>query len=266
MSTHTGFAPIDGAQIYYETAGSGSPVVFVHGFTLDTRMWDDQFAAFAEHHQVIRYDVRGFGRSSVPGTASYSSVDDLKGLLDYLGLTSAALIGLSMGGGIVTSFAVKYPAATRALVSVDSSLWGYRFSEEFDSRFDAIAALARQSGVAAAKALWLGDALFAPAVENPAVEAKLGEIVGTYSGWHWLNDDPERGMSPSTIERLGVISAPTLIILGERDLADFHRIADLLTERIPGARQITLPRVGHMANMEAPEAFNEAVLEFLTRV
>ncbi len=81
MTTRRGYAEIDGARIYYEIDGAGQPVVFVHGFTLDTRMWDEQVEAFARNYEVIRYDVRGFGRSS-PGTSEpFSSVDDLKALL-----------------------------------------------------------------------------------------------------------------------------------------------------------------------------------------
>ena len=73
-------------------------------------------------------------------------------------------------------------------------------------------------------------------------------------------------MNPQTIERLGEITAPTLVVLGERDLPDFHQIADIMTEKIPGARLAKLPGAGHMANLEAPGAFNEKVLEFLAKV
>src|SRR5207249_2360372 len=104
------------------------------------------------------------------------------------------------------------------------------------------------------------------ATENPAVDAKLRQIVGDYSGWHWLNHDPERGMNPQTIDRLGEITAPTLVVLGERDLPDFHHVARILIEKVPGARQVTLAGAGHLANMEAPREFNAMVLEFLAKV
>src|SRR5258708_10375829 len=135
MTTRRGYAEIDGARIYYEIDGAGQPVVFVHGFTLDTRMWDEQVEAFARNYEVIRYDVRGFGRSS-PGTSEpFSSVDDLKALLDYLGYRAAHVVGLSMGGGIATSFAAVYPDATLSLLPVDSGLWGFRFSDAWTESF-----------------------------------------------------------------------------------------------------------------------------------
>jgi pimeloyl-ACP methyl ester carboxylesterase len=266
MTTRSGYAEINGARIYYEVAGSGEPVVFVHGFSLDTRMWDDQVDAFAREFEVIRYDVRGFGRSG-PGTSEpFSSVDDLKALLDYLGHRSAHVVGLSMGGGIATSFAAVYPEATRSLVPVDSNLWGYRFSEEWNQSFSRLDRAAAEADVAASKELWLAHPLFAPANARPDVAARLRAIVGDYSGWHWLTESwrgGERGLDPPTIERLSGIPVPTLVVLGERDLPDFQAIADCLSTTIPKAHKAVLPGVGHMSNMEDPAAFNEAVLDFL---
>lgn len=266
MTTRIGYAEVNGGRLYYEVAGSGEPVVFVHGFTLDTRMWDDQFAAFARTHEVIRYDVRGFGRSGPATSEPFSSVEDLKSLLEFLGHRAAHVVGLSMGGGIATSFAVVYPGATLSLVPVDSSLWGYRFSEAFDRSFSALGTVASEKGVISAKEIWLSHPLFAPANERPSVAARLRAIVDTFSGWHWLNQDGERGLTPPTIERLGEIAVPTFVVLGERDLPDFHVIADLMTTRIPNARKLVLLEVGHMSNMEDPAGFNSAILGFLDSV
>ena len=108
-----------------KAAGSGAPLVLIHGFTLDMRMWDDQFTPFAERYRVVRYDVRGFGKSAVPAGAPYTNADDLAALLDYLDISSAAIVGLSMGGGIAIDFALAYPAMTRALIPVDSSPEGH---------------------------------------------------------------------------------------------------------------------------------------------
>jgi pimeloyl-ACP methyl ester carboxylesterase len=191
-----GFALVDGARLYYEVAGAGEPVVFIHGFSLDTRMWDDQFAAFARRYQAIRYDVRGFGRSGPATSEPYSSVDDLKALLGHLGYASAHVVGLSMGGGIATAFAAVYPEATRSLSAVDASLWGYRLSYGTSTSLPAISPVAKREGVEAAKATWLAHALFAPANEQLEVAARLRAIVGDFSGWHWLNREGERGLTP----------------------------------------------------------------------
>jgi pimeloyl-ACP methyl ester carboxylesterase len=256
-------ADVNGTQLYYEMAGAGLPVVFVHGFTLDTRMWDAQFDVFAERYQAIRYDVRGFGRSPVGDVTSYSALDDLQALLDHLGIESAALVGLSMGGGIVTSFALAHPKRTRALITVDSNLWGHVWSEGWGASFAPQRGILRESGVAGVKQFWLAHPLFGPASEKPAVRQQLKQIVDDYSGWHWQNRDPERGLDPPTAQRLAEIQAPTLVVVGERDLPDFQSIADRLAREISNARKVVLPGVGHMANMEDPSGFNEAALEFL---
>src|SRR5690242_14712282 len=99
-----GFAEVNGTRLCYEVAGSGHPLVLVHGFTLDKSMWDDQFSIFAERYKVIRYDLRGHGKSAVPGAEGFYHADDLKGLLDHLGVGRAHLIGLSLGAAIVTEF------------------------------------------------------------------------------------------------------------------------------------------------------------------
>jgi pimeloyl-ACP methyl ester carboxylesterase len=263
MDTRHGFAEVNDTRLHYEVAGRGDPLVLIHGFTLDMRMWDDQFASFAEHHRVVRYDVRGFGTSAVPAGAPSTNADDLAALLGYLNIPSAAIIGLSMGGGIAIDFALAHPAMTHTLIPVDSSLSGHQWSDEWNVRFGHIGQTARTAGVDAAKAEWLADPLFAPANERAAVAARLQRMVADYSGWHWENHSPERKYDPPASARIGEITAPTLVVIGERDLPDFHVVADRITAQAPNAHKIVIPGVGHMANMEAPEQFNAAVLDFL---
>lgn len=262
MKKHNGFAEVSGTRLYYEVAGSGHPMVLIHGFTVDTGMWDDQFETFAQHYQVIRYDVRGFGKSALPTGESYSYADDLKALIEHLGISHAYVLGLSMGGMIAIDFALEYPGATDALIPADAALGGFQW-QEFGESLVSARSRARESGVQAAKELWLGLNLFEPAMEKPDVASRLTQMVSDYSGWHFGKDDPFPGLDPPAIQWLDRISAPTLIIVGEHDLADFHTIAGILHEQIPEARKVVLPGVGHMSNMEDPDRFNEIVLGFL---
>lgn len=263
MDAQQGFADVNGTRLYYEVAGSGSPLVLIHGMTLDTRMWEDQFAPFADTNQVIRYDLRGFGKSALPGDVPFSHADDLAALFDHLGVSRAAIVGLSLGGIIAIEFALAYPAMTRTLIPVDSGLGGHPWSGEWSERSGHIRQTARDVGVDAAKAEWLADPLFAPANEQAAVGARLQRIVADYSGWYWTHRSPERRHDPPASARIGEITAPTLVIVGERDLPDFQAIAENVAQRVPVARKVVLPGVGHMANMEAPAAFNTEVLGFL---
>ena len=262
MAYDTGFAEVNGTRLYYEIQGAGPALVLIHGNILDHRMWEDQFSHFAQRYSVLRYDARGFGRSALPPSAPYDHADDLRALLRTLGTDHAAILGLSMGGRIAVNFAIRYPEATDALIAVDAGLDGYAFERPLLAD---VIAQARCSGVDAARAVWQAHPLLAPASQKPKVAKQLAEMTATYTGWHWLHADPQRSPSPAAIKRLATIRAPTLIVVGERDLSDFHRIAEVLADGIPGAERVVLPGAGHFANMEAPTEFNNVVLSFLQR-
>lgn len=264
MEPQTGFAEVNGTRLYYELAGSGPSVVLMHGFSLDTRVWEPQWQPFTERHQVLRYDLRGFGRSAVPDGAGYFHHQDLAALLDHLGIGPATLLGHSTGGSIALDFAVSHPQATRGLVLFGAIAGGYEFSPEFGAALMAIFASAREQGVGAAKEAWLRLLAFQPR-PNGITEADLRRIVADYSGWHWLNEDPARPLEPPALQRLDAIRAPTLTLLGEREVPDCHRIAALVNQAVPGAEHVVLPGLGHMANLEDPELFNATMLDFLAR-
>jgi pimeloyl-ACP methyl ester carboxylesterase len=251
--------------LVYEVAGDGAPVVFVHGFTLDRRMWDDQIPAFATRYRTLRYDLRGFGESAPPvAGVPYTHADDLRALLAHLGIERAAVVGLSLGGWVAHEFALIYPQSVSALILVDSALRGYPYGPASTATIDAIYSLGAEGRIAEAKAGWLADPLFACSQRSTAAAARLEQIVEDYPCWHLQNIDPHPPLEPPAIERLHEITAPTLVVAGEEDIPDLLAISDLLAARIPGARKVVLAEAGHMANMDAPDAFNRAVLDFLS--
>jgi pimeloyl-ACP methyl ester carboxylesterase len=270
METQRGFADVNGTRLYYEVAGQGAPLVLRHGFTLDTRMWDDQFAVFARRYRVIRYDGRGFGRSALPVEGEpYTHEDDLAALLTHLGVARAHVLGMSGGGSTVTYFAHTRPAATASLILAGSALDGFptppAAAAATPPTEDARRA-AQAEGPDAGRAAWLRELYFVPALEQPAVAARLREIVAGWSVWQYLHEDPKRPPAPPAVQRLGEIRAPTLVLIGERDTPRLLAVADALAAGIPNVRKVVLPGVGHMANMEAPGPFNDAVLAFLAEV
>ena len=260
MDTFTGMAEVNNTRLYYEVAGTGPALVLIHGFTLDTRMWDDQFETFARHYRTVRYDARGFGQSALPTGESYTHNKDLKALLGHLGIYHAHVVGLSYGGAIAIGFAQAHPEATDALVLIDSILPGFEWGE-LGPLLASVWSAGRKSGVEAAKELWLALGMFTPALEKPDVATQLRQMVSDYSGWHWVNS--VRAIDALGQQRPEEISGPTLVLVGERDMADFHAIADSLHRRIPGAKKIVLRSAGHMSNMEVPDELNQAVLSFL---
>jgi 3-oxoadipate enol-lactonase len=265
ITPEIGFAEINGTRFHFEQAGSGIPLILIHGLGLNLHMWDDQFTAFAAHYRVIRYDLRGFGLSLPATPAAFSHAEDLKGLLDYFNIERAHVLGLSLGGRIALDFSLMYPAFLDRLVLVDSALGGYRFSEEWLGLMSSILQHGKNGGIVTAKRLWLSHPLFAPIRSQAQSRQRFDHIATSDPGWHWLNQGFEQSLSPPAAKRLQNVNAPTLVVVGEQDLPDFHAIAELLNEALPHAEKIDLMGVGHMANMEAPEQFNKIVLKFLER-
>ena len=263
-----GFADVNDTRLYYEQIGKGHPLVLIHGFTLDTRMWDDQFESFGKQYQVVRYDLRGYGKSELPTMEEYNHTDDLKALMDHLEISNAYVIGLSMGGAIAIRFTLDYPEYVDALISVDATLGGYRWSPNYGTSLDSISIIGREVDHNAALQKWLDFVIFEPAMENPEVANRLNEIIIDYSGYHWCSDTVNWGTSidPRAIHILDEIHVPTLVIVGSLDAPDFDTIASILEENIRDARKVVIDNVGHVSNMEKPEEFNEIVLDFLNGI
>jgi pimeloyl-ACP methyl ester carboxylesterase len=254
----------DGGRLRYATAGEGEPVVFIHGFGLDMQMWDPQLQAFVKAYRVIRYDMRGYGHSSLP-SAPYSHVDDLRQLLEFLGALPAHLVGPSLGGRVALRVAAQYPKAVRSLVLADPALDGHAWTADWLNRWRSMTDAAKGGDLKQAKKRWREHVLFEPANKDPEVADALRVMIERYSGWHLAHDDPGTAPLQKAGQMLSGISTPALVLIGELDLPDFQNIARRLGRELAGAELHTLAGAGHMSNMEAPQAFNERVLKFLQR-
>jgi 3-oxoadipate enol-lactonase len=266
LPADAGFVAAPGGPLFFEARGAGPAVILLHGANLDRRLWDPQFEFLAgddSSPRVVRYDIRPFGRSP-PATAPYSDTEELLLLLDHLGIETATLVGLSLGGAIAIDFALTHPSRVGGLVLVGPGLSGYGFSggEERSARFRAAL---DAGGTDALVEEWLRDPYMAPAMAQPELAPTLRALARD-NGRSWLPESRRHGpaaMDPPAIHRLGEIQVPTLIVTGERDVPDIQDIADLLERGVPGATRVRIPGVGHLPNLEAPEAFNRALLSFL---
>jgi 3-oxoadipate enol-lactonase len=263
MQVQSGYLEINGARLYYEESGAGDAVVLLHGFSLDARAWDGQFDLLSRRYRSVRYDLRGFGRSSMPRGAPYTHAGDLDELLARLATEKPVLVGLSFGGGLAIDFALTYPKTVRALVLVDPILGGFRWSDQESNHYRAVVRRAKENGIEAARQHWMRDPMFATTMARPDVAAAFAEFVAGYSGWHWLNEDPQRHLDPPAIQRLGDIRVPTLVVVGELDVPDIQGITDTLVQGIPGATKAVVQGAGHLSSMEAPGAVNTLVMEFV---
>ncbi|HCZ48321.1 MAG TPA: hypothetical protein DCZ11_04880 [Gammaproteobacteria bacterium] len=254
---------IDGGRLYYRRQGHGDTVVLVHGFGLDQRVWEPQWSALAAHFDVIAYDLRGFGRSTLPDSAPYAHHEDLRALLDALGVKRTHLVGHSLGGGIAASFAVAYPQRTDRVLLSAPLLRGYQGLGALMALLKRVWQIAGEDGLSAARAAWLGAELFAPSLESPLGRECLPTIMNDYSGWHWQHRDPEVGLDPPLAQRLHELAAPTRVLVGTRDLPDFLQMAEALASQAPQAALDVLPGLGHGPSLEDPALFNQRLLAFL---
>jgi pimeloyl-ACP methyl ester carboxylesterase len=253
---------LPGAELYYEVAGTGVPVMLIHGMGLDGRMWDDQVDGLSDVAQLARPDVRGFGRSSRASDVSYSHAADVWALADHLGWEDAVIVGLSMGGMIALETVLAAPHRVRALAILDGVVDGVPLDDGTRSTLGELFTRAGAGDLDGAKRVWLDCGFFGPARRDPIVEKRLEEMVAAYSCLDWLGDDPHE-RRPKLFPLLPEIDVPTTVIAGELDVPSFLAMADAMATRIPGARKVLVPDAGHMVNMEAPEAVNAVLREMI---
>lgn len=253
---------LPGTELYFEVAGSGVPVMLIHGMGLDGRMWDDQVDALSDVAELARPDVRGFGRSTRASDVEYSHAADVWALADHLGWTDAVIVGLSMGGMIALETVLAAPERVRSLVVMDGVIDGVPFDEGTKATIKALFEAAGAGDLPAARQVWLDCGFFAPARRDPGLDRRLTEMVTDFSGRDWIGDDPHEPR-PKLFPLLPDIKVPTTVVVGELDVPGFLDMADAMTDRIPGARKVTVPGAGHMVNMEAPAAVNDVLREVI---
>jgi pimeloyl-ACP methyl ester carboxylesterase len=258
----TGYVDVDGARLYFESGGRGHPVVLLHGGLVDGRSWDEQMPVLAERHRVVRVDLRGYGRSEAE-PVSFSLVDDLDRVLSHLNLERVSLVGLSAGGGLAVEFALAHPDAIERLVLVGPGLPGFDWSEGME-RLDADIERALESLDIDAAVEFTIDYWTVARRDKSTVDPSVLERVREMSRQLFEGPDIEEfeRRDRTIIRRLSEISAPTLLIVGEQDVADIHRIAEIIERDVPNVRRESIPG-GHHPNLDSPQRFNELVLSFL---
>jgi len=261
MAATQGYVEVEGGRLYYERAGEGFPVVLIHPSLWDSRIWDPQFDEFAQHHDVVRYDIRGYGRSDLP-ERPYSDLRDLRYLLGKLGIGRCALVGCAVGAQLAIDLAIAQPEIADAIVAVSPGLTGHAW------RDDGLRMLVEEVD----RALRVGDlegamnvelAVWAPLRDDPTSDELIRSIA--MENAHVLRlDDGLAETPPSAVPHLGEIRAATLIVIGDRDIGEIHHIADELADAIPGASKRVIAEADHLVNVRKPEKFNRMVLDFLS--
>lgn len=267
-----GFAEVNGAKLYYEVTGTGHPLVLLHEGIADSRMYDDQFHAFAQRYCVVRFDLRGFGQSDLPPRDNPVALhEDLYGLLAFLGIKKTYVLGMSMGGAIALDFTLAHPAMVDALILVAPGVSGYDMTS-FEAKYRAIGeeieeALKRGDDERASELetrIWVDGPERTPQQVDPVVRQRVYEMnLYNYRHMGTVEFPPPQELDPPAIARLGEVAVPTCLIIGDKDVREMLSIIEKLEQGIPGARKVVMHDVAHALNMEQPEEFNRIVLDFL---
>jgi pimeloyl-ACP methyl ester carboxylesterase len=262
---------IDGAKFYYTEQGSAAggqgaakpPLVLVHGFPLDSRMWEAQVAALAPARRVVAPDLRGFGRSQSdePFTIE-SQADSLRALLAGVGALPCVLAGLSMGGYVALAYAKKYPGDLRGLILVDTK--AEADTAEGKQARDKMIDLARKEGSKAVADQMMPKMLAKDAAEQrPQAASALRRIMESCPPATIANALAAMRDRPDRSGELSSINVPTLVLVGDGDAITPPDVAESMAQKIPGARLVVIRGAGHMSPMEQPEQVNRAMRGFL---
>jgi pimeloyl-ACP methyl ester carboxylesterase len=244
--------------LFYEASGAGEPIVLIHAFSVDRRMWEPQIAAFDGRFRVVRYDLRGHGRSAAP-VGPYTGYGDLKDVLDALGIQRAVLVGLSAGSEVAINFALTNPDRVSRLVLASPGLGGYRLPPLpwADATFKAAAAGDAQ----AAARLWAQTPIMALR-KNETARDTVRSLVE--DNWRlWTFGRTEQPLMPPAITRLAGINSPVLVVTGSEDLSYITDIAALIAKSVANGRHMVIPGAGHIVNLDAPSEFSEAMSVFV---
>lgn len=279
-----GHAEVHNTRLYFERAGAGRTLVLIHAGIADHRMWDTQFHTLADNYDVIRYDLRGYGKSNVgreieqeqirqngnpSDDQNYSHAQDLYQLLRTLGVEGATLIGASLGGEAAIEFALEQPTMTKGLVLVCAVPSGYEFTGDIPQAYTSFQTAMEQDRLDRATELatqiWFDGPQRQPEQMDTDLRDQVKMLMGNVLAGSTLNFSGENAAAKPAINRLGEIEIPTLVIIGDQDDENIQQAAILLTDEIPAANRVQIDGAAHFPNLEKPDAFYNAIRDFLER-
>ncbi len=271
----SGYAEVNQTKLYYEIAGKGEPLILIHGSFGDRRFWDLQFNELSKKYKVLRYDLRGFGRSALPKENEvYRDSDDLNALIDFLGIKKAHVCGLSFGSFIVIDFALSHPDKCLSLIPIGPRVAGDDLDEYKTPNVDTLRAIiSKVTEIVKSKGakeatdyLWTGDHAMGKAVVITRTRHALLKMGYEYSWWRYLHGNKREYEFPMAIKKLNEIKIPTLIVTAEYDLELCKHVAATMAKEIPGAKLISIKGAGHIMNMDQSKEFNEIISKFIDHI
>ena len=258
---------IDDASIYFETAGDGQPIVFLHAGVADSRQWNNEFNCFSSEFSVVRYDLRGFGQSE-PVDGEFSNLGDLASLLAHLQITQPViLIGCSMGGSLAMDYALAYPSGVKGLIMVDSAPSGLELDLPIPAKFKLVAE-AEKAGDPDLVAEIETQIWFDGDREATKVNQEMRSLALQMNRLALAHDAKDLGKQIpnskiSAVEHLKELDVPTLAIFGSNDIPYMRAAVKYMAKEIRNFQEAEIQNAAHLPNMDQPEEFQKIVCEFI---
>jgi 2-hydroxy-6-oxonona-2,4-dienedioate hydrolase len=263
-----GSAAINGAQLYYETDGHGPAFVMIHAGVADSRQWNHEFHVFAARHRVIRYDMRGYGRSE-PVDGEFSHLGDLIALLDHLDVARPIIaMGCSMGGGIAMDYALEHPADVAALIMVGSGPSGLALDAPMPEKFAEVEAADKAGDLELVceieTQIWFDGIGRTLAQVDPTMR-RLAYEMNHIALTHQSKGRGKRitDASVPAARRLGDLRIPVLVIVGEFDVPYIRAAGRHMVDTLANATQVEIADAAHLPNMDHPAEFQRIVMDFI---
>jgi len=261
ITSDTGYVNVDGGKLFYEVAGKGENIVLLHDGMVNHRIWDEQFPVLAKNYRVVRYDRRGYGKSSDPET-KYSHIDDLNQVFIQLKVDKAIVFGMSSGGGLAINFALTYPEKIKGLVLVGAVVSGFGYTSHMTTRGGHLNP-AEMSDPAKLIKYFIMDDPYEIYSENIKAKEKVMTLL-PYFGRD--NKVPTKPPEKIAVKCLSEIKVPTLILVGEYDIPDVQAHAGVINAGIANSKREIIPKSGHLIPIEQPTLFNAAVNNFFKKL
>jgi pimeloyl-ACP methyl ester carboxylesterase len=258
----SGHIEVDNGKIFYESSGEGPVLILMHDGLVHREIWDHQFSHFAQNYRVIRYDRRGYGKSS-PAEGIYSNIDDLSRLYAVLDVDRACLIGMSSGGALAIDYTLQYPDRVNCLALIGAVVGGFPYTKHFRQRGGHL-----PSGLEtdeSTRAYYAKEDPYTIFRKNEAASRRVTELIEKNPISGNRGPSPPRSEEPA-YRRLAEIDVPTLIVVGEFDIPDVHAHAGAINAGIVQSKRDVIPRSGHLIPIEQPQLFNDALTELLNYV
>ena len=263
-SENSGYIQIDSSKIYYESYGHGEPIILIHAGVTDMRMWDFQINDLSKKFTVVRFDQRGFGKSSIP-KQKYNPILDIITLMDSCEIDKAHIIGISLGALQAIDLAIEYPERVKTLIISGASLPDWQLPKDVLAKHIEFTRYVMENGPDSAVKRMLIDPYWSQSIPDNKYKKsrELFENILIDNKKSFTVNWQLRELPIDLVDRIENIDCTVLMFKPENEMSSIVPIADTLAKKIPNIKIVEIADASHLLNMEKPDEFNMTIIEFI---